>query len=207
MLAAKISFARKFDRQEETREGSTPGCRLSNSSGDHCVTLKKFSMVIIFSDSITAFLITTFPNNYSDTARRGALSTFSLYSMWPVLKKLWNVDFLDSYDVCCVSGPDVQLAKLVVRNVLPCLSNWSLPPSLPSLLPLNKEYFFFTVPAKINLFTRSLLPEGSRLQVGNLSVCLFVSHHFKLQDFEYRPFLYHARITSDPTNHILLGRG
>ena len=83
MLAAKISFARKFDRQEETREGSTPGCRLSNSSGDHCVTLKTFSMVIIFSDSIAVFLFTNFTNNYSDTARRGALSTFSLFSSHP----------------------------------------------------------------------------------------------------------------------------
>ena len=110
-------------------------------------------------------------------------------------------------DVCCVSGPDVQLAKLVVRNVLPCLSNWSLPPSLPSLLPLNKKKNFFTVQAKINLFTRSLLSEGSSLQVGNLSVCVFVclsSLHFKLQDFEYRPFLYHPRITSDLTNHIYM---
>ena len=108
-------------------------------------------------------------------------------------------------DVCCVSGPDVQLAKLVVRNVLPCLSNWSLLAILASFK--QKIFFFFTVQSKINLFTRSLLSEGSSLQVGNLSVCVFVclsSLHFKLQDFEYRPFLYHPRITSDLTNHIYM---
>ena len=83
-------------------------------------------------------------------------------------------------DVCCVSGPDVQLAKLVVRNVLPCLSNWSLPPSLPSLLPLNKKYFFSS---QFNpKLTFSLDPSYQRGRVYKseicLSVCLFVSHHF-----------------------------
>ena len=75
-------------------------------------------------------------------------------------------------DVCCVSGPDVQLAKLVVRNVLPCLSNWSLLAILASFK--QKIFFFFTVQSKINLFTRSLLSEGSSLQVQILFVCLYV---------------------------------
>ena len=107
-------------------------------------------------------------------------------------------------DVCCVSGPDVQLAKLVVRNVLPCLSNWSLPPSLPSLLPLNKKYFFFTVQAKINLFTRSLLPEGSSIQVGNMSVCVFVCLS-SLQDFEYRPFFISSQDHVRPHKSYIYG--